>query len=88
MLVLVYNATSNMIVLGVPLLSNSNITVDYTRGFIGLTGGKDLNPPQINYIPRVIILFVIFGLIAGALASLVYFLNRNERKMETREKNL
>jgi hypothetical protein len=88
MIALLYNATSNMIVLGIPLLSNSNITVDYTRGFIGLTGGKDLNPPQINYVPRVIILFFIFALIAGALASLVYFLERNERKIETKEKNL
>jgi hypothetical protein len=66
-MVLVYNATFDLMVLGRPLLSNANISVNYEDSTLGLSNGKDLNPVKINYTPRVIILFVSFSLIVLAL---------------------
>ncbi len=57
-------------ILGRPLLANSNITINYDTNQIGLSNGKDLNPVKINYTPRVIMLLVTFSLIAGALGFL------------------
>lgn len=57
-------------ILGRPLLANSNITINYDTNQIGLSNGKDLNPVKINYTPRVIMLLVTFILIAGALGFL------------------
>jgi hypothetical protein len=57
-------------ILGRPLIANSNITINYDTNQIGLSNGKDLNPVKINYIPRVIMLLVTFSLIAGALGFL------------------
>ena len=45
---------------------------------MGLSGGKDLNPVKIDYVPRVIILSVIFTLIALAMGFLVKFLNKDD----------
>ncbi len=71
-----------MLVLGRPFLQNSNITVDYENGRIGLTNGKDLNPVKINYAPRVIILFVVFSIIAMAMGCLVTTLNKEDLKIK------
>lgn len=57
-------------ILGRPLIANSNITINYDTNQIGLSNGKDLNPVPINYTPRVIMLLVTFSLIAGALGFL------------------
>jgi hypothetical protein len=57
-------------ILGRPLIANSNITINYDTNQIGLSNGKDLNPVKINYTPRVIMLLVTFSLIAGALGFL------------------
>jgi hypothetical protein len=69
-MIMVYGASNNLLILGKPLFSNSNITVNYEANLIGLSNGKDLNPVKIDYTPRVIILFVTFTLIAGALGLL------------------
>lgn len=69
-LVFIYNASYDLMILGRPLLSNSNISVNYDEGLLGLSNGKDLNPVKINYTPRVIILFVSFSLISLALGLL------------------
>ena len=69
-MIMVYGASNNLLILGKPLFSNSNITVNYETKLIGLSNGKDLNPVKIDYTPRVIILFVTFALIAGALGLL------------------
>lgn len=69
-LVLIYNASYDLMILGKPLLSNSNISINYDDRLLGLSNGKDLNPVKINYTPRVIILFVSFGLISLALGLL------------------
>ncbi|MDO7793904.1 hypothetical protein, partial [Escherichia coli] len=45
---------------------------------VGLSSGKDLNPVKIDYVPRVIMLSVIFTLIALAMGFLVKFLNKEE----------
>jgi hypothetical protein len=66
-MVLIYNASYDLMVLGKPLLSNSNISINYDASVLGLSNGKDLNPVKINYTPRVIVLFVSFGLIVLAL---------------------
>ena len=66
-MVLVYNASYDLMILGRPLLSNSNISVNYEQSTLGFSNGKDLNPVKINYTPRVIILFVSFSFIALAL---------------------
>ena len=66
-MVLIYNASYDIMVLGKPLLSNSNISINYDDTIIGLSNGKDLNPVKIDYTPRVILLFVSFSLIILAL---------------------
>jgi hypothetical protein len=66
-MVLIYNASYDIMVLGRPLLSNSNISINYDDTIIGLSNGKDLNPVKIDYTPRVILLFVSFSLIILAL---------------------
>jgi hypothetical protein len=52
--------------------------VNYDARTVGLSGGKDLNPVKIDYVPRVIILSVIFTLIALAMGFLVKFLNKED----------
>jgi hypothetical protein len=69
-MVMVYGASNDFIILGKPLFSNSNITVNYETNLLGLSNGIDLNPEKIEYTPRVIILFVTFSLIAAALGLL------------------
>lgn len=66
-MVLIYNASYDLMVLGRPLLSNSNISINYDDTIMGLSNGKDLNPVKIDYTPRVILLFVSFSLIILAL---------------------
>jgi hypothetical protein len=66
-MVLIYNASYDLMVLGRPLLSNSNISINYDDNIMGLSNGKDLNPVKIDYTPRVILLFVSFSLIILAL---------------------
>jgi hypothetical protein len=73
---MIFNATQDMIVLGSPFFQNANISVNYETKQIGLSNGKDLNPVKIDYVPRVIMLFVIFSIIAIAMGCLVRTLNK------------
>ena len=52
--------------------------MDYEAGTVGLSSGKDLNPVKIDYVPRVIMLSVIFTFIALAMGCLVNFLNKQD----------
>ena len=52
--------------------------MNYDAGTVGLSSGKDLNPVKIDYVPRVIMLSVIFTLIALAMGFLVKFLNKED----------
>jgi hypothetical protein len=52
--------------------------VNYEARTVGLSSGKDLNPVKIDYVPRVIMLSVIFTLIALAMGFLVKFLNKED----------
>lgn len=76
-MVLLYNSTVNMIVLGKPLFANANISINYDIGQIGFSNGVNLNPTPVNYTPRVIILFVSFGLISLSLGLLGRLFNNN-----------
>lgn len=57
---------------------------------MGLSGGKDLNPVKIDYVPRVIMLSVIFTLIALAMGFLVKFLNKDDlsKRLAAKEEQL
>jgi hypothetical protein len=76
-MVLIYNSTVDMMVLGKPLFSNANISINYDIGLIGFSNGINLNPTPIDYTPRVIILFVSFGLISLSLGLLGRLFNNN-----------
>ena len=52
--------------------------MNYEAWTVGLSSGKDLNPVKIDYVPRVIMLSVIFTLIALAMGFLVKFLNKED----------
>lgn len=74
-----------MIIFGSPFFQNYNVSVNYEARTVGLSGGKDLNPVKIDYVPRVIMLSVIFTLIALAMGCLVKFLNKDDKRQAAKE---
>ena len=79
-MILVYNATYDVMIFGKPFFSNSNITVDYDRSLLGLSNGKNLNPEPVLYGGRVLILFLTFSFIAGSLSALAKLLTDKDKK--------
>lgn len=64
--------------------------MNYEAKTVGLSAGKDLNPVKIDYVPRVIMLSVIFTLIALAMGFLVRFLNKDDltKQLAAKEEQL
>lgn len=81
-IVFVYNAPKDLIILGQPAFLNMNITIDYERGLIGLSGGVDRNPVIIRYGPRIGILIGVFVFLALGALALNFSVDRARKQMK------